>query len=278
MSFLLDPPALLLIGFIAGKVYYLASAFGGRVLSRGSLRRELVLAGTAVVALFWAYSASLYLNLTYFPWPLPRWYGGTDWMLNSGLPLGLSRTAETDLVALLIFATYPLWFYLGSELGRAGHRLTQAQRKRERSRILKELSEAEFPRGGAIPASADDVGASGAVETLLQQVPPLFDDAITTLLFAFDSRFLVLAFAGRWKRFVDLGADEKERYLEAWSSNSLVLSVALVLRMTCSFGYYTKAPVYSSFGYNGPMVPGLPPWFRGAPEGPETRPTPRGGN
>ncbi|MDA4122244.1 MAG: hypothetical protein OK456_03575 [Thaumarchaeota archaeon] len=277
LSFLLDPFALLLIGFLAGKLYYLAVAFGDRVFSRGVLRRELIAAGAMVVALFWAYSALLYLGVIYFPWPLPHWYGGTDWMLNSGLPLGLSRSATTDVAAVVIFATYPAWYYLGTELGRSGLRVTPAQRMKERAKILRALSEAEFPRGGAIPASANDVDASASVEDLLQEIPPLFDDAITTLLFVFDSRFFVLAFTGRWKRFVELDPEEKEQYMEVWKSNIFLLSVAQILRFTCSYGYYTKAQVYSTFGYNGPMVPELPPWYRPGPTVPG-RTDPSGGS
>jgi len=208
----------------------------------------------------------LYLNVIYFPWPLPRWYQGSNWMLNSGLPLGLTRTPTTDVAALAIFATYPVWFLIGTELGKAGHRLSAAQRLRERKRIIKELAEAEFPKGGAIPLSAEEVGTAGSVETLLERIPPLFHDAITTLLFVFDSRFFVLAFTGRWKRFVDLDEEEKWRYMEVWEANSFLVSVAQILRMTFSYGYYTNRQVYGFFDYKGPMVPNLPPWFVPGPE------------
>src|SRR5208283_213753 len=134
------------------------------------------------------------------------------------------------------------------------------QRMRERSRIIRELGEAEFPKGGAIPPSADDVDAGGSVESLLQKVPPLFDDAITALLFVFDSRFFVLPFTGRWKRFVDLGPEEQRRSMEAWKSNSVLLSIAEILRFSCSYGYYAKPLVVSCFGYCGQMAPNLPPW------------------
>jgi hypothetical protein len=260
----------LLIGFFAGKVYTLAIAFGDRVLSRGSLRRELIVAGALTVSLFWTYSILLYLNVIYFPWPLPRWYGGANWMLNSGLPLGLSRTGSTDLAAVVLFASYPFWFYLGTRLGEAGHRLTQAQRIKERSRIIRELAESEFPKGGAIPPSAADVDAAGSLESLLKRIPPLFEDAITVLLFVFDSRFFVLAFTGRWKRFVDLEPEEKTRYMEAWKSNTFLVSIAQILKFTCSYGYYTNPLVYSNIRYNGPMVPDPPSWYR--PDDPASAP------
>ena len=231
-------------------------------MSRAGARRELVAAGAVVVGVFWVYSALLYLDVIYFPWPLPHWYGGADWMLNSGLPLGLSKGAATDVAAVVIFATYPLWFYVGTELGRSGHRLTRGQRTRERSRIIRELANAEFPRGGAIAPGAEDVDAAGSVDSLLRRIPTVFDDGITMLLFAFDSRFFVLAFTGHWKRFVDLGREEKARYMEAWRSNAFLLTTAQILRFTFAYGYYTSRAVYSCFDYNGPMVPDLPPWYR----------------
>jgi hypothetical protein len=218
-----------------------------------------------VVGVFWVYSAALYLGIIYFPWPFPYWYAGTDWMLNSGLPLGLARGSASDMAAVVVFATYPLWFYLGTELAKAGHRLTKAQRTSERNRIIEELANSEYPRGGAIPPGASDVGTSASVESLLSKIPPLFDDALTLLLFVFDSRFFVLAFTGRWKRFVDLDPEEKVRYMDVWESNTFLVSVAQVLRITISYGYFTKQPVYETFGYNGPMVPNLPPWYKPGP-------------
>jgi len=270
LSFLLDPLALLLLGFLAGKAYHLLTVFGDRVFSRGADRRGVLVVGLVVVAVFWAYSALLYVNAIYFPWPLPRWFGGTDWMLNSGLPLGLARSTVTDLAAVVIFATYPVWFYLGTELGVAGHRVTDAQRQKERDRIIRDLAATMFPRGGAITPGASDVDSSGVIERLLDIIPPLYDDALTVLLFAFDSRFLVLAFTGKWKRFVDLDADEssvreKGRYLGAWQSNTYLLSIAEILKTTVSYGYYTRPPVYEAVGYNGPMVPDLPSWYNPGP-------------
>jgi len=142
LSFLLDPPALVLVGFLSGKVYYLMTVFGNRVFSRGASRKYLMVFGAAIVGVFWLYSALLYLNVIYFPWPLPHWYGGTTWMLNSGLPLGLTRSATSDTIAVVVFGTYPLWFYLGAELAKAGHRLTASRRETERNRIISELANA----------------------------------------------------------------------------------------------------------------------------------------
>jgi hypothetical protein len=259
---------------VAGKGYYLLMAFADRLFRRGAAKRDLMLLGAVVVGVFWAYSALLYVNVIYFPWPLPRWYGGTDWMLNSGLPLGLARSATSDVLAVVVFATYPVWFYLGTELGLAGHRLATAQRLKERDRIIRELVSTTFPEGGAIPPGAGQVGTAPVVESLLTKIPPLYDDALTLLLFVFDSRFFVLAFTGKWKRFVDLEGgtgpgSEKQKYMDAWQSNPNLSGVAEVLRITVSYGYYTRPPVYKLIDYSGPIIPSDPPWYNPGPGGAE---------
>ncbi|MDA4117994.1 MAG: hypothetical protein OK455_06590 [Thaumarchaeota archaeon] len=266
MSFLLDPLALLFVGFVAGKAYYLLAVFSDRVFRRRALKKELVLAGVVVVALFWTYSASLYLNVIYFPWPLARWYGGTAWMLNSGLPLGLTRSSGSDILAIFLFAAYPFWFYAGTRIGLSGHRYTRGQRLLERNRIVTQLAATTFPKGGAIPPGASELDSAASVEDLFTKILPLFDDALMVLLFVFDSRFLVFAFTGKFKRFVDLDSDdattlEKQKYLEAWYSNASLVSAAQILRIAASFGYYTKPQVYKLLDYIGPMTPNLPPWF-----------------
>lgn len=271
MSFLLDPLALLVIGFISGKSYYLLTVFGDRLLKRGLLKKRLAIVGIVIVALFWVYSSLLYLNVIFFPWPLPRWFGGTDWMLNSGLPTGLTRTSGSDVVAVVIFATYPLWFYLGSELGLAGHRLTRGQRVEERNQIIAQLVATTFPVGGALPPGAAQVGTAELVESLFKKIPPMFADALTLLLFVFDSRFFVFAFTGKFKRFVDLGGREssleKRKYMQAWEANPFLMSAATVLRITSSYGYYTRPQVYKLLDYTGPMIPNLPPWYNPGPAG-----------
>ncbi|MBI4257658.1 MAG: hypothetical protein HY619_01760 [Thaumarchaeota archaeon] len=267
MSFLLDPPALLLIGLLVSRADYLLLAFGDSFFTRGSSRKRIFLIGVFFTLLFWVYSALLYLDIIYFPWPLPSWFGGTDWMLNSGLPLGLTRTPSTDIAAVAIFATYPIWYYLGSELGLAGHRLSKGQRMEERNRIIKELVKVAYPAGGAIPPSGEDVDAAGSVINLLKVIPPLFSAALTAILYVFDSRFMVLALTGKWKRFVNLDEDttstlQKRKYAEAWESNPFLVNVMQLLRITSSYGYFTKKEVYTTFGYNGPTRPNDPPWYK----------------
>lgn len=259
---------------MAGKTYNLVTVFGYGIFSRGAVKTSLIVAGAAVVGVFWVYSASLYFGVIGFPWPFPAWFGGTSWMLNSGLPLGITRSARTDVLAVGVFATYPLWFYIGTELGLAGHRVFKSQRIRERNRIIRELAEVMYQKGGAIPPGAGDVNAAGSVESLLREIPPLYLDTVTGLLFAFDSRFFVLAFTGKWRRFVDLdsrGSDwEKLNYLEVWESNALLYNVARIFKIMVAYGYFTKPEVYAPF-YNGPMTPNLPPWYN---PGPTAEPVP----
>lgn len=196
-------------------------------------------------------------------------------MLNSGLPLGLTQTPNTDITAVFIFATYPLFFYIGTKLGLPGVGLSPTRRNKERSRIIKAFVATAFPEGGAIAPGAAGVGAADSVEKLITEVPPLYSDSLSLLLFVFDSRFFVLAFTGRWKRFVDLddvegSTHKKGRYLEAWESNTYLSGISQALRITASFGYYTKPEVYSLINYNGPMIPNLPRWYNPGPGGVST--------
>lgn len=270
LSFLLDPLALILIGFIAGKLYYLLVVFGNGIFKRGALKNGLIVVGAVVVVIFWTYSVALYLNVIYFPWPFPLWYTGTDWMLNSGLPFGLTRSLVSDLAAIVMFTLYPFWFYFGSELSLAGLRLTKSGRLAERNKIIGQVVDTVFPRGGAIPPGAADVNTLGLVDSLLKKIPPEFADGLTLLMFVFDSRFFVFVFTGKWKRFVDLDerpgdTSEKRKYLQAWDSNQYLASVTQVLRITASYGYYTRPQVYREIGYSGPVEPDLPPWYNPGP-------------
>jgi hypothetical protein len=99
----------------------------------------------------------------------------------------------------------------------------------------------------------------------------MFSDALTLLLFVFDSRFLVFMFTGKWRRFVDLDAHKdstrmKRRYLEVWETIPFLVGTAQILRITISYGYYTKPRVYERLNYNGPMTPALPPWYNPRPK------------
>lgn len=285
MSFLLDPAILLLIGLLAGKVNYLTMIFDERFFSRGKRFKflppgyELFLAsgwnlfviGVIVNSIFWSYSLLLYIDLIYFPWPLAKLFDGSDWMLNSGLPLGLQRTQVTDIAAVIIFASYPFWYWLGTRMGLAGMKIRKQRMLIERDRILREVLRTAIPKGGIIPLDADDVDALGSVKKYLEKVPSISSTAITILLFVFDSHFIVFALTGKWKRFVDLDDDnkastrEKRKYMEAWESIPHFLSIFQVLKLVACFGYYTKEKVWEHIEYEGPLRPEDPQWYDPGP-------------
>ena len=101
MSFLLDPPSLVAIGVALDRYV------------RSSVRRDRLTAG--VVLLFLVKSTLLYFDIV--PW----WFtdeDGTEWMLNSGLDTEVTRQPGTDVLAVIMFAAYPLWMKLGLELNR----------------------------------------------------------------------------------------------------------------------------------------------------------------
>jgi hypothetical protein len=113
MSFLIDPPWL----YATGRLYGAAAperAQGGRAAALGA----------ATMAVFWGTSVSLYLDKG---WTRPIWRAcrarsGRDWMLNSGVfrfPHRRNGTM-THLVSGAIFATYPLWLWLGHRHARSG--------------------------------------------------------------------------------------------------------------------------------------------------------------
>ena len=111
MSFLIDPPWL----YATGRLYGAKAPESAQGTTAAAL-------GTTTMAIFWGTSISLYLDKR---WTAPIWKAcrarsGRDWMLNSGvfeLPYRRVGT-RTHVVSALIFATYPLWLWLGLRHGR----------------------------------------------------------------------------------------------------------------------------------------------------------------
>jgi hypothetical protein len=113
MSFLIDPPLL----YSGGRSYARAT----RTL-QSSRKRDLVVGATYMVV-FWGISVGLYLDQG---WTRPVWrmckaQSGRDWMLNSGVFRFDWRNAgpRTHKLSAAIFATYPLWLWLGIRGGRS---------------------------------------------------------------------------------------------------------------------------------------------------------------
>jgi hypothetical protein len=110
MSFLIDPPWL----YATGRAY-------GRLMPERTPAAQAI--GSATAGVFLVTSVSLYLDR---PWTRRIWEAcraqdGRDWMLNSGVFRIDHRRAgpRTHTVAALLFATYPLWLWLGERRGRA---------------------------------------------------------------------------------------------------------------------------------------------------------------
>ena len=112
MSFLIDPPLL----YSGGRTY--AHATRGR---EPSAKRDAVV-GVSYMAVFWGVSVGLYLDQGWTKpvWRMCRAASGRDWMLNSGVLRFDWRAAgpRTHKLSAAIFATYPLWLWLGIRHGR----------------------------------------------------------------------------------------------------------------------------------------------------------------
>ncbi|MBI5310179.1 MAG: hypothetical protein HZB14_03980 [Actinobacteria bacterium] len=111
MSFLIDGPWL----YATGETYARLAAPEER--QKNALKR-----GVTTIAGFYAVSIPLYLNQR---WTKPIWKAcraksGRDWMINSGV----LRVDADDVgprghkIAAALFATYPLWLWLGYRNGR----------------------------------------------------------------------------------------------------------------------------------------------------------------
>lgn len=114
MSFLLDPFLLLFCGAVI-------VLLRNRLLYRVTMHANKVL-GAITILLFWVVAGSLYLNLGWFDW-MWQWTGravnGRDFMINSGVFFFeyVYTVGVIDMVALVLFALYPLWLYCGIFLG-----------------------------------------------------------------------------------------------------------------------------------------------------------------
>jgi len=111
VSFLIDPPWL----YANGRAY-------AALAPERAQGRAAAAAGAATMAAFWAVSVSLYLNRR---WTEPIWKAcraedGRDWMINSGVLRLDHRHAgpATHAASAALFASYPLWLWLGWSHGR----------------------------------------------------------------------------------------------------------------------------------------------------------------
>ena len=111
MSFLIDGPWL----YATGETY-------ARLASPKERKENALKRGATTIAGFYAVSIPLYLNQR---WTKPIWKAcraesGRDWMINSGvLRVDADEVGPRGhKVAAALFATYPLWLWLGYRNGR----------------------------------------------------------------------------------------------------------------------------------------------------------------
>jgi hypothetical protein len=120
MSFLLDPLLLIIIG--------VAIAFLTERRLHKTLRKPVLVLSAVTIAIFWSIGGLLYLDYFDFPW-LGSAGSGRHFMWNSGVeliglkpPIDVSVTyanpfCTLNIVAVLLFATYPIFLYLGIYIG-----------------------------------------------------------------------------------------------------------------------------------------------------------------
>lgn len=112
MSFLIDPALL----YAGGRTYAATTPAEER-----TLKNDLKV-GAQTMAFFYAVSVGLYLDQE---WTKPIWRpvrakSGRDWMINSGVTSFDAAKAgpRTHKLAAAIFATYPVWLWLGMRGGK----------------------------------------------------------------------------------------------------------------------------------------------------------------
>lgn len=110
MSFILDPPALFLVGWL---LYNLSKRY------RWELKTTVLIGAFITFVLFMGGSSLLYLDVIY--WPIP-WTKGSIWMFHTDYT-GIHKTDVPAFFAALMLLIYPIWssmgylFALKSDLG-----------------------------------------------------------------------------------------------------------------------------------------------------------------
>jgi len=120
MSFLIDPVLLIVIG--------VAITFLAKRGLQEVLKRPVLILAVVTIALFWSIGGLLYLDYLDFPW-LGNAGSGRHFMWNSGVeliglkpPIDVSVTyanpfSTLNILAVLLFAAYPFFLYLGMYIG-----------------------------------------------------------------------------------------------------------------------------------------------------------------
>ncbi|HOO52916.1 MAG TPA: DUF362 domain-containing protein [Methanothrix sp.] len=102
MSFLIDPPLLVLSGLF---IY-----FGGRRL--GWNRHAKIVVGVAIILIFIIFSSLLYADVFRCVFPFFSGLSGSEFMLHSNIT-GITKEMVPTFVVVLLFVLYPVWLFAG---------------------------------------------------------------------------------------------------------------------------------------------------------------------
>ncbi|HII07304.1 MAG TPA: DUF362 domain-containing protein [Methanotrichaceae archaeon] len=102
MSFLIDPPLLVLSGLF---IY-----FGGRKL--GWDRHAKIVVGVAIVLIFIIFSSLLYADIFRSVFPFFTGMSGSEFMLHSNIT-GITKEDVPTAVVIFLFILYPVWLFAG---------------------------------------------------------------------------------------------------------------------------------------------------------------------
>jgi uncharacterized protein (DUF362 family) len=102
MSFLIDPPLLVLSGLF---IY-----FGGRRL--GWNRHAKIVVGVAIVLIFIIFSSLLYADVFRCVFPYFSSMSGSEFMLHTNIT-GITKEMVPTVVVVFLFVLYPVWLFAG---------------------------------------------------------------------------------------------------------------------------------------------------------------------
>lgn len=125
-------------------------------------------------------------------------------------------------------------------------------------RTLSQLALAAFPEGGAFPQAARDLDLARLFDQYLADEPEWNRDDLGKGLALLE--FGPLLYDHRLVAFSQLGAEERLAHFERWAEGSLLQrEVATALRKFLALVFYDRPEVWSSIGYDGPLVPAEEP-------------------
>ncbi len=267
MSFVLDVIALLLLGYLTGRVFTVAVVLGGRLMERAWWKGTVRATGLLIVGIFWLFGILLYLDII-------RAAGmtGDDFMWNYPIAFGVSRSPTNDLLALLIAGIgYPLAYTFGHLFGWGASRAQLFIAKRRSAKYLPDLVEGSSPEvPNATPAMWTQ--ASDRAKDYLTVIPGSFRTSVEALITASVLVFIPWLVPGRRPLLWQFNAKARVAYFRRLMSSDspLVGNIKLVFKSVAAVAIYSGDPGWTFANYPGPPPAGGIPWHTSAPFQPST--------